>query len=36
MGSFRVYVREPAENTRLKRKILDSGLLYSNRAASAR
>jgi hypothetical protein len=36
MGGFRVYVREPAENKRLRRKILDSGLLYSNRAASAR
>jgi hypothetical protein len=29
-------VREPAENKRLKRKILDSGLLPSNRAANAR
>jgi hypothetical protein len=36
MGSFRVSVREPVENKRLRRKILDSGLLYSNRVASAR
>jgi len=36
MGGFRVYVRKPVENKRLRRKILDSGLLYSNRAASAR
>ncbi len=36
MGGFRVSVREPVENKRLRRKILDSGLLYSNRAASAR
>jgi hypothetical protein len=36
MGSFRVYVREPVENKRLRRKILDSGLWSSKRAASAR
>jgi hypothetical protein len=35
-GSFRVYVREPIENKRLRRKILESGLLYSNRAVGAR
>jgi hypothetical protein len=27
-------MRKPVENKRLRRKILDSGLLYSNRAAS--
>ena len=36
MAGFRVGVREPVENKRLRRKILESGLLYSNRAASAR
>jgi len=36
MGGFRVSVREPVENKRLRRKILNSGLLCSNRAASAR
>jgi hypothetical protein len=36
MGGLRVYVGEPIENKRLRRKILDSGLLYSNRAATAR
>jgi hypothetical protein len=36
MGSFRVYVGKPVENKRLTRKILDSGLLSSNRTASAR
>jgi hypothetical protein len=36
MGGLRVRVREPIENKRLRRKILDSGLLSSNRAASAR
>jgi hypothetical protein len=36
MGGFRVSVREPEEDNRLRKKILDSGLLPSNRAASAR
>jgi len=36
MGSFRVYVREPAENKRLRRKILDCGWWSVNAAASAR
>jgi hypothetical protein len=36
MGGFHVYARETAEKKRLRRKILDSGLLSSNRAASAR
>jgi hypothetical protein len=36
MGGLRVRVREPIENKRLRRKILDSGLLSSNRAVSAR
>ena len=36
MGGFQVSVREPEENKRLRKKILDSGLLPSNRAANAR
>jgi hypothetical protein len=36
MGGFRVYVGKPVENKRLRRKILDSRVLYSNGAASAR
>jgi hypothetical protein len=36
MGGLRVSVGEPIENKRLRSKILDSGLLYSNRAATAR
>src|ERR1700722_13035594 len=36
MGGFRVYVGKPVENKRLRRKILDSGGLSGNRAASAR
>jgi hypothetical protein len=36
MGSFLVRVREPIENRRLSRNILDSGVLCGNRAAGAR
>jgi len=36
MGSFRVRVREPIENKRLRRRILDCGLLSSNHAANTR
>src|SRR5271166_6583892 len=36
MGSFWVRVREPVENKRLRKEILDSGVLCGNRAASAR
>jgi hypothetical protein len=36
MGGFRVSVREPVENKRLRREILDSGLLYGNGAVRAR
>jgi hypothetical protein len=36
MGGLRVRVREPEENKRLSRKILDAGLLCGNGAASAR
>ncbi len=36
MGGFQVSGREPAENKQLRKKILNSGLLPSNRAAKAR
>ena len=36
MGGFQVSVGEPEENKQLRKKILDAGLLPSNRAASAR
>jgi len=36
MGGLRVRVREPEENRRLRRKILDCGWLSVNAAASAR
>jgi hypothetical protein len=36
MGGFRVRVREPVENKRLRRNMLDSGVRCGNRAASAR
>jgi hypothetical protein len=35
MGGFRVRVREPEENKRLRREILDCGWLSSNRAVRA-